>query len=86
MLDLGWSGEGLAGEGGVAEDGPSKDLPGGTVGYIDPSGLAGLRIDVVEFAGVDPLRHWRETEEAQTRRGNPGYERVRMAQFVVSGP
>ncbi|MFF8788923.1 serine/threonine-protein kinase [Streptomyces sp. NPDC015125] len=54
------------------------DPPGGEIAYVAPSKLAGLRINVVEFAGGDPLRHWRETEEAQTRRDNPGYERVRM--------
>jgi eukaryotic-like serine/threonine-protein kinase len=57
-----------------------KTLAGGEVGYIDPSGLVGLRVNVVEFGGSDPLRHWRETEEDQTRRDNPGYERVRMAE------
>ncbi|MGW3210343.1 serine/threonine-protein kinase [Streptomyces sp. NPDC001135] len=54
-----------------------KNMPGGEIAYI--SGLAGLRIDVVQFAGGDPLQHWKDTEEAQTRRDNPGYERVRMA-------
>ena len=57
-----------------------KTLPGGEVAYIDPSGLVGLRVNVVQFGGADPLRHWRETEEDQTRRDNPGYERVRMAE------
>jgi eukaryotic-like serine/threonine-protein kinase len=57
-----------------------KTLPGGELAYIDPSGLVGLRVNVVEFAGTDPLQHWRETEEAQTARDNPGYERVRMAE------
>ncbi|MEU6326309.1 serine/threonine-protein kinase [Streptomyces sp. NPDC047049] len=55
-----------------------EDPPGGEVAYVDPSGLVGLRINIVRFAGSDPLRHWRQTEEAQTRRDNPGYERVRM--------
>ncbi|MFJ9815134.1 serine/threonine-protein kinase [Streptomyces sp. NPDC101151] len=61
----------------------SKNMPGGEVAYI--SGLAGLRINVVQFAGGDPLRHWRETEEAQTRRDNPGYERVRMDRTTFRG-
>ncbi|WP_043267491.1 serine/threonine-protein kinase [Streptomyces sp. CT34] len=60
-----------------------RNMPGGEVAYI--SGLASLRIDVVEFAGEDPLRHWRETEEAQTRRDNPGYERVRMGPTTFRG-
>ncbi|MDF3144469.1 MULTISPECIES: serine/threonine-protein kinase [unclassified Streptomyces] len=62
-----------------------KTLPGGEVGYIDPSELVGLRVNVVEFAGTDPLRHWRETEEEQTARDNPGYERVRMAETTFRG-
>ncbi|MFJ9416975.1 serine/threonine-protein kinase [Streptomyces sp. NPDC101227] len=62
-----------------------KDMPGGEVAYIDPSQRVALRVDVVEFAGSDPLRHWRETEEAQTRRDNAGYERVRMAASTFRG-
>ncbi|MCZ1008928.1 hypothetical protein O1L68_21490 [Streptomyces lydicus] len=52
---------------------------------MDPSGLVGLRINIVQFAGSDPLRHWRQTEEAQTRRDNPGYERVRMDPTAFRG-
>ncbi|MGW9429277.1 serine/threonine-protein kinase [Streptomyces decoyicus] len=62
-----------------------KDPPGGEVAYVDPSELVGLRINIVGFAGSDPLRHWRETEEAQTRRDNPGYERVRMDPTTFRG-
>ncbi|MFE0256628.1 serine/threonine-protein kinase [Streptomyces sp. NPDC059010] len=62
-----------------------KTLPGGEVGYIDPSGLVGLRVNVVEFAGTDPLQHWRDTEEEQTARDNVGYERVRMAETTFRG-
>ncbi|MEU5213186.1 serine/threonine-protein kinase [Streptomyces sp. NPDC020742] len=62
-----------------------RDPPGSEVAYVDPSKLVGLRIDVVEFAASDPLRHWRETEEAQTRRDNPGYERVRMSRTTFRG-
>lgn len=62
-----------------------KTLSGGEVGYIDPSDLVGLRVKVVEFAGIDPLQHWRETEEEQTARDNPGYERVRMAETTFRG-
>ncbi|GHE04935.1 serine/threonine-protein kinase [Streptomyces alanosinicus] len=67
----------------VADGWKYKDMPGGEVGYI--SGLAGLRINVVQFAGDDPVRHWRDTEEAQTRRDNPGYERVRMDRTTFRG-
>ncbi|MGW7640827.1 serine/threonine-protein kinase [Streptomyces decoyicus] len=62
-----------------------EDPPGGEVAYVDPSELVGLRINIVGFAGSDPLRHWRETEEAQTRRDNPGYERVRMDPTTFRG-
>ncbi|GAA3826450.1 hypothetical protein GCM10022403_069720 [Streptomyces coacervatus] len=62
-----------------------KTLPGGEVGYIDPSGLVGLRVNVVQFAGTDPVQHWRDTEEDQTRRDNRGYERVRMATTTFRG-
>ncbi|WP_405585382.1 serine/threonine-protein kinase [Streptomyces sp. NBC_01092] len=62
-----------------------KTLPGGELVYIDPTGLVGLRVNVVEFAGTDPVQHWRETEEDQTRRDNPGYERVRMASTTFRG-
>ncbi|MCF1600063.1 serine/threonine-protein kinase [Streptomyces muensis] len=63
----------------------AKDVPSGEVAYIDPSGLVGLRVEVVEFAGSDPLQHWRDTEEDQTRRDNPGYERVRMSRTEFRG-
>lgn len=62
-----------------------KTLPGGELVYLDPTGLVGLRVNVVEFAGTDPVQHWRETEEEQTRRDNPGYERVRMASTTFRG-
>ncbi|MGW6954990.1 serine/threonine-protein kinase [Streptomyces chartreusis] len=62
-----------------------KTLPGGELAYLDPTGLVGLRVNVVEFAGTDPVQHWRETEEEQTRRDNPGYERVRMASTTFRG-
>ncbi|GAB7035423.1 serine/threonine-protein kinase [Streptomyces sp. NPDC021749] len=62
-----------------------KNVPGGEIAYVDPTGMVGLRVDVVEFAGTDPLQHWRDTEEAQTRRDNPGYERVRMSPTTFRG-
>lgn len=63
----------------------AKDMPGGEVAYVDPTGLVGLRVDVVGFAGSDPVQHWRDTEEDQTRRDNPGYERVRMGPTTFRG-
>ncbi|MFE1174411.1 serine/threonine-protein kinase [Streptomyces sp. NPDC058773] len=53
--------------------------PGCDIAYVDNPAKVGLRINIFPFAGTsDPLRHWKDTEEAQTRRDNPGYERVRM--------
>ncbi|MFE0381251.1 serine/threonine-protein kinase [Streptomyces inhibens] len=57
----------------------------GEVAYVDPSSLVGLRLTAERFAGSDALRHWREVEEAQTRRDNPGYERVRMSATKFRG-
>ncbi|MFF4950991.1 serine/threonine-protein kinase [Streptomyces chattanoogensis] len=62
-----------------------KDMPSGEVAYVDPTGRVGLRVNVVEFAGSDPVQHWRDTEEAQTRRDNRNYERVRMAPTTFRG-
>ncbi|MFE7271226.1 serine/threonine-protein kinase [Streptomyces sp. NPDC057623] len=64
----------------------AQDVPKtGEVAYIDPTGLVGLRVQVVEFAGADPLQHWRDTEEAQTRRDNADYERIRMSRTTFRG-
>ncbi|MEU3706153.1 hypothetical protein AB0E82_28090 [Streptomyces anulatus] len=60
----------------------SEQRPGNEVAYIAPTGLAGRGESPRSRA--DPLRHWRETE-AQTRRDNPGYERVRMDETHVRG-
>ncbi|MEU0394962.1 serine/threonine-protein kinase [Streptomyces sp. NPDC006208] len=62
----------------VPKDWKRTTTGGGEIAYVDPSGLVGLRVSATRFAGGDALRHWREVEEAQTRRDNPGYERVRM--------
>ncbi|MEE1754457.1 serine/threonine-protein kinase [Streptomyces sp. SP18CS02] len=62
-----------------------SQLDGGEVAYVDPSGRVGLRVNVAEFAGSEALEHWRTTEEEQTRRDNPGYERVRMTSTTVRG-
>ncbi|MGW7366794.1 protein kinase domain-containing protein [Streptomyces sp. NPDC054841] len=62
-----------------------KERPDGEVAYLDPSGLVGLRVNAVQFAGSDPVRHWSEVEEDQTRRDNPGYELVRMSSTTFRG-
>lgn len=61
------------------------ELAGGEIAFVDPSGLLGLRVKADAFAGADALEHWRATEEEQTRRDNPGYERVRMTASTVHG-
>ncbi|WP_323181810.1 serine/threonine-protein kinase [Streptomyces sp. NBC_00424] len=62
-----------------------EELAGGEVAFVDSAGLVGLRVKAAAFAGSDALEHWRTTEEAQTRRDNPGYERVRMTAATVHG-
>lgn len=69
----------------IPVDWTRKEQAGAAIAFIDPSDLVGLRVEVAAFAGSDPLEHWRTTEEAQTRRDNPGYERVRMAASTVNG-
>lgn len=59
-----------------------EQRPGNEVAYIAPTELAGRGES--PHSRADPLRHWRETE-AQTRRDNPGYERVRMDETHVRG-
>ncbi|MFD8075423.1 hypothetical protein ACFV3E_22565, partial [Streptomyces sp. NPDC059718] len=45
--------------------------------YIDPTGLAGMRIGTLDYAANDPLEHFEE-EEQQTIPKLDGYERLRM--------
>ncbi|MFI1166274.1 serine/threonine-protein kinase [Streptomyces sp. NPDC020801] len=60
-------------------------LPGGGISYSDPTGLVHLWIRVTPFAGADPMQPWRDREEAQTRRHNLRYRRVRMNDAVFRG-
>ncbi|MEU1621816.1 serine/threonine protein kinase, partial [Streptomyces sp. NPDC005722] len=45
--------------------------------YVDPTGLVGLRVAALDFAGPSPLRHF-EDVEAQMVPDLRGYERLRM--------
>ncbi|MGI5252974.1 serine/threonine-protein kinase [Actinacidiphila glaucinigra] len=45
--------------------------------YVDPTGLVGLRVAALDFAGPSPLRHF-EDVEAQMVPDLEGYERLRM--------
>ncbi|MFF3252397.1 serine/threonine-protein kinase [Actinacidiphila glaucinigra] len=58
-------------------DGWTRQVQGDQVIYVDPSGLAGLRIGTLDYAASDPLEHFEE-EEQQTIPKLAGYERLRM--------
>ncbi|MDX3240008.1 serine/threonine protein kinase, partial [Streptomyces sp. ME03-5709C] len=58
-------------------DGWTRQVQGDEVVYVDPSGLAGLRIGTLDYAASDPLEHF-EDEERQTIPKLEGYERLRM--------
>ncbi|WP_431954091.1 serine/threonine-protein kinase [Actinacidiphila sp. bgisy167] len=58
-------------------DGWTRQEKGDEVIYVDPSGLAGLRISTLDYAASDPLEHFEE-EERQTIPKVAGYERLRM--------
>ncbi|MFJ5220561.1 serine/threonine protein kinase, partial [Streptomyces sp. NPDC088354] len=45
--------------------------------YVDPTGLVGLRIGTLDFAGPSPLQHFKDLE-AQTVPNLDGYEQLRM--------
>ncbi|MGK5629704.1 serine/threonine-protein kinase [Streptomyces sp. URMC 123] len=54
------------------------------IDYIDPTGLVNLKINVLDFAGADPLAHW-ESLEPQTRSQVTGYKRERMQRTTFRG-
>ncbi|MFI2300544.1 serine/threonine protein kinase, partial [Actinacidiphila glaucinigra] len=58
-------------------EGWTRQVQGDQVIYVDPSGLAGLRIGTLDYAASDPLEHFEE-EEQQTIPKLAGYERLRM--------
>ncbi|MDX2816869.1 serine/threonine-protein kinase [Streptomyces sp. PA03-5A] len=45
--------------------------------YVDPTGLVGLRVAALDFAGPSPLQHFEDVEE-QMVPDLEGYERLRM--------
>ncbi|MFF3767310.1 serine/threonine-protein kinase [Streptomyces sp. NPDC001922] len=69
----------------VPEDWKRTATSNGEIAHVDPSGLVGLRIEANRFAGTDPLKHWRDVEEEQTRRDNPNYQRVQMNATTFRG-
>ncbi|MEV6400155.1 serine/threonine protein kinase, partial [Streptomyces sp. NPDC051907] len=63
-----------------------KALPDGTIAFIDPTGLASLRVNVLDFATTDPLQHWKDDEATSLANGKlPGYERLRMQSTSFRG-
>ncbi|MDH2391803.1 serine/threonine-protein kinase [Streptomyces sp. HNM0663] len=65
-------------------DGWTRTLPSGAeerneIAYVSPSGLVGIRISVRDFAGPDPLQHWKDDEAASVQEGKlPDYRKLRM--------
>ncbi len=47
------------------------------VNYIDPSGLARIQVNVLDFASSDHLAHWKEVE-SQVKSEQQGYKLGRM--------
>jgi hypothetical protein len=64
-----------------------KKVPdGGEIAYVDPTGLVGLRINVLDFASTDPLQHWKDDEAKSISEGKlPGYRQLRMQRTEYRG-
>jgi serine/threonine protein kinase len=59
-------------------DGWRRQVKSGTeIQYLDPSGLVGLTIDVIDPATASPLQHWQQIEP-QVKAKLSGYQRVSM--------
>ncbi|WBB60829.1 protein kinase [Streptomyces sp. WMMC500] len=56
------------------------------VAYIDPTGMAGLRVVALDYATTDPLQHWKDDEAKSIREGKlPGYRQLRMQGTTFRG-
>ncbi|MEF3112620.1 serine/threonine-protein kinase [Streptomyces chrestomyceticus] len=54
--------------------------------YLNPNQLVGLRIEVLDFASVNPLQHWKDNERNALNEGKfPGYQQLRMQETVFRG-
>ncbi|MFI9204799.1 protein kinase [Streptomyces sp. NPDC053048] len=54
--------------------------------YVDPSGLVGLRISVLDLASTDPLQRWKDDEAKSVAEGKlPGYKQLRMQNTTYRG-
>ncbi|MGI5339575.1 protein kinase domain-containing protein [Streptomyces sp. CA-181903] len=54
------------------------------VDYIDPTGLIDLKVNVLDLASPDPLKHWQDVEQ-QVRTKVDGYRRLRMQATAYRG-
>ncbi|MEO3764003.1 serine/threonine-protein kinase [Streptomyces sp. B8F3] len=65
----------------VPEGWTRKDLDeeGEGIAYIDPTGMAGLRVVALDYASSDPLQHMKDNEAKSIQEGKlPGYRQLRM--------
>nr|WP_281396775.1 serine/threonine protein kinase [Streptomyces olivoverticillatus] len=54
--------------------------------YLDPSGLVGIRINVLDFAGPDHVQHWKDVEEQlKSDPDMKGYKRGRLQGTTFRG-
>ncbi|MET9414505.1 serine/threonine-protein kinase [Streptomyces klenkii] len=54
--------------------------------YVDPSGLVGLRVSVLDLASSDPLQRWKDDEAKSVKEGKlPGYHQRRMQSTEYRG-
>lgn len=65
----------------VPEGWTRKDLDeeGEGIAYIDPTGMAGLRVVALDYASSDPLQNMKDNEAKSIQEGKlPGYHQLRM--------
>nr|WP_268254405.1 serine/threonine-protein kinase [Streptomyces hiroshimensis] len=54
--------------------------------YVDPSGLVGLRVSVLDLASSNPLQRWKDDEAKSVKEGKlPGYHQLRMQSTEFRG-
>ncbi|AUH45294.1 serine/threonine protein kinase [Streptomyces sp. CMB-StM0423] len=72
----------------VPEGWTRQDLEeeGEGVAYIDPTGMAGLRVVALDYASSDPLQHFKDNETKSIEEGKlPGYRQLRMQSTTYRG-
>ncbi|MFF0729533.1 serine/threonine-protein kinase [Streptomyces sp. NPDC004134] len=56
------------------------------IAYIDPTGMAGLRVVALDYASSDPLQHFKDNETKSIEEGKlPGYRQLRMQSTTYRG-